>query len=82
MKAIIDYEQFPSEERLSDVSQDGQGWTFKTTEHDEMNFPVVIEATDATGRSCRYIAFGPDGAAIDIKSVEFDPPQRRPARKA
>jgi hypothetical protein len=50
MKAIIDYENFPPEERLSDVSQSAKGWTFETPEHDEVNFPVVIRAMPTVGR--------------------------------
>jgi hypothetical protein len=73
MKAVIDYETFPPENRLEDVSQTAEGWKFQTLEHDEMNFPPVIRATDAEGRSCLYIAFGPEGAAIDIKKVEIKP---------
>jgi hypothetical protein len=38
-----------------------------------MNFPPVLRATDAEGRSCLYIAFGPEGGAIDIKKVEIEP---------
>jgi hypothetical protein len=82
MKAMIDYENFPPENRLSDVSQTAKGWTFETLEHDEANFPVVIRATDAEGRSCNYIAFGPEGAAINIKAVEFDPPPQSRSTKA
>jgi hypothetical protein len=70
MKAIIDYEPFAHESRLEGVSQTAEGWRFETMEHDQMNFPPVIRATDAEGRCCRYIAFGPEGGPIDIKKVE------------
>ncbi|MDQ1470562.1 MAG: hypothetical protein QOJ99_2042 [Bryobacterales bacterium] len=74
MKAIIDYEPFPPEKRLEDHSQTAEGWKFETLEHDEMTFPPVIRATDAQGRSCLYVAFGPEGGAIDIKKVEIEQP--------
>ena len=73
MKAVIDYEPFAREKRLEDVSQRAEGWKFETLEHDEMNFPPVIRATDAGGRSCLYIAFGPEGGAIEIKKAEIEP---------
>jgi hypothetical protein len=73
MKAVIDYEHFAQEKRLEDVGQTAEGWKFETLEHDEMNFPPVIRATDAEGRSCLYVAYGPDGSAIDIKNVEIKP---------
>jgi hypothetical protein len=71
MKAIIDYEPFAPEKRLEDVGQTAEGWTFETLEHDKMNFPHLIRATDADGRSCYYVAVGPEGYAIDIKKVEM-----------
>jgi hypothetical protein len=74
MKAIIEFEPFPPEKRLEDHSQTAEGWKFETLEHDEMTFPPVIRATDAQGRSCLYVAFGPDGGAIDIKKVEIERP--------
>jgi hypothetical protein len=42
-------------------------------EHDEMTFPRVIRATDAEGRSCIYLAEGPEGQPINIKWIEFNP---------
>jgi hypothetical protein len=75
MKAILDYRNFPPEQR----GQDAKGWKFTTHEHDEMAFPVVIQATDPSGKSCNYIAVGPDGAAIKIKAVKADQ-QQRPKR--
>jgi hypothetical protein len=71
MKAIIEYKSFPPKKRLRDDGQDAKGWRFETLEHDEMTFPHLIRATDAGGRSCYYIAAGPDGYAIDIKKVEI-----------
>jgi hypothetical protein len=73
MKAVIEYEPFPPDRRLEDVSQEAEGWKFETLEHDDMNFPHLIRATDADGRSCYYVAIGPDGYAIDIKKVELVP---------
>jgi hypothetical protein len=73
MKAVIDYELFAHEKGLEDIGQTAEGWRFETLEHDEMNFPPVIRATDAGGRSCLYVAFGPEGSAIEIKKVELKP---------
>jgi hypothetical protein len=69
MKVVIEYKPLPPEKRLSDVSQTAEGWTFETLEHDEMNFPRLIRATDAEGRSCGYLAETADGQAVDIKGV-------------
>ena len=71
MKAVIDYEPFPREKRLEHRQSDCEGMKFETLEHDEMNFPPVIRATDGEGRSCLYIAFRPEGGAIDIKKIEL-----------
>lgn len=74
MRAIVEYKSLPQNKRLRDEGQNGKGWKFKTLEHDEMTFPHLIRATDATGRSCYYMAVGPDGYAIDIKKLEVEKP--------
>ncbi|MDB5608105.1 MAG: hypothetical protein JWP25_5005 [Bradyrhizobium sp.] len=38
-----------------------------------MSFPRAIRATDAEGRSCIYLAEGPEGQPINIKWIEFNP---------
>jgi hypothetical protein len=77
-KVVIQYKPLPPKKRLEDVSQTAEGWTFTTHEHDEMNFPRLIRATDAKGRSCFYSAELPDGQTVDIKKVESssDRPRR------
>jgi hypothetical protein len=73
MKVVIEYMPLPPDRRLEDVGQEAKGWSFKTLEHDEMNFPRIIEATDANGRSCYYFAESAEGEAIRIEKAEFEP---------
>lgn len=46
----------PIDDLPQDPRGDGTGWTFKTLEHDEHTFPHAIEAKDAQGRACVYVA--------------------------
>lgn len=72
-KVVIEYTPLPPGQRLEDIGQDAEGWTFKTLEHDEMNFPRMIRATDTNGRSVYYFAESAEGEAISIKKAEFEP---------
>ena len=67
------FRELPPEMRPQDPRFDGAGWTFELLEHGgdyADNMPQAIRATDAQGRSCRYVAVREGGRVVD--SIAFE----------
>ena len=76
MEYIHEYEEMVAEKRPQDPGQDLKGWTFRSSEHggeypDSM--PQLIEATDAVGRSCKYVPIRQNGRVVDSKGFTLRP---------
>ena len=76
MRIIHEYEFMTEDKRPQDLTLESlEGWTFLGSEYggEYPDFmPQVIEATDAEGRSCKYVPIEVNGRVVDSKGFWFD----------
>jgi hypothetical protein len=75
MKLTHTYEEMTADKRPQDEGHDLKGWTFRSSEHggeypDSM--PQVIVATDAEGRTCKYVPITEGGRVVDSKGFMLE----------
>ena len=77
MKQTHEYEFMAEDKRPQDETGGSlEGWAFVGREHggEYPDFmPQVIVATDAEGRSCKYVPIEVNGRVVDSKGYWFEP---------